>query len=120
MASCFRPEIIFSDEKIFDEVNFYSFVNKNEDSLTDEEIRHLINHKPLSEYLNKDTTGKFTVLLIYSYLKRSKQNEIEIEPLEVAIIKHPTGEIEITREELEFDWNLPPPDAGIDSIPSLK
>ncbi len=120
VASCFRPEIIFSDEKIYEEVNFYSFVNKNDDSLTDSEIRHLLKQKPLSEYHNKDTTGKFTVLLIYSYLKRFKQNEIEIEPLEVAIVKHPTGEIEIRRGELEFDWNLPPPDADIDTIPLLK
>ena len=119
-VSCFRTEIIFVEERLYDEVNFYSFVNKNDDSLTNKEIRRLIKQKPLSEYLNKDASEKHTVLLIYSYLKRVKQNEIEFEPFEVAIIRHPTGEIEITREELEFDWNLPAPDVDIDSIPRLK
>ena len=82
--------------------------------------RRLIKQEPLSEYLNMDTSEKYIVLLIYSYPKRFKQNEILFEPFEVAIIKHPKGEIEITRDELQFDWNLPPTDIGIDSIPQIK
>ena len=38
MVSCFRTEIAFKEEKLYGEVNFYSFVNKNDDSLTNEEI----------------------------------------------------------------------------------
>lgn len=118
--SCCRTELSFSEENIYDNVNFYSFEIKNDDSLTDLEVRRLIKKKPLSEYLNKEPTRKVIVLFLYSYPNRFKQNETVFEPLEATIIRHPTGEIEITREELKYDWNLPPPDVGLDSIPELS
>lgn len=116
MASCTKTEIIFKREKIFSEVNFYSFVNQNDDSLTNQEIYRLLKKEPLVKYLNTVNTEKDIVLLIYSYPKRFKENDIEFEPLEVAIIKHSSGKIEIVREEFQFNWNLPPPDAETDSI----
>lgn len=116
LVSCSKTEITFSKEKIFSEVNFYTFVNQNDDSLTNREIYRLLKKEPLVNYLNKVSSEKDIVLLIYSFPKRYKQNDIEFVPLEVAIIKKATGCIEITRGEFQHDWNLPPPDAGFDSL----
>lgn len=63
--SCSRTELSFSEEKIYDKVNFYSFEIKNDDLLTDLEIRQLTKRKP---YLNTLIKCRLKNTLFYFYI----------------------------------------------------